>query len=180
MGEDGGDGEAAGALDVHEEGAGSRHKGLFVEGVTDISQPIPSIPYRSLFFPIWNCSYLELVLAGLSLRRGVEEVDRENLFPRDIRQFNILSFLSIKNFEMPAATGWWRRRGAQMASGDGHFYASMQGDMLGRLWDGIVGVERTILTRQKVDQRRELNEALMEMACLRVKAKRWSRGDGER
>ena len=96
MGEDGGDGEAAGALDVHEEGTGSRHKGLFVEGVTDISQPIPSIPYRSLFFPIWNCSYLELVLAGLSLRRGVEEVDRENLFRRDIRQFNILSFLSIK------------------------------------------------------------------------------------
>lgn len=26
--EDGGDGEAAGALDVHEEGAGSRHKSL--------------------------------------------------------------------------------------------------------------------------------------------------------
>ena len=28
VGEDGGDGEAAGALDVHEEGAGGRHKGL--------------------------------------------------------------------------------------------------------------------------------------------------------
>jgi hypothetical protein len=28
VGEDGGDGEAAGALDVHEEGAGSRDKGL--------------------------------------------------------------------------------------------------------------------------------------------------------
>ena len=28
VGEDGGDGEAAGALDVHEERAGSRHKGL--------------------------------------------------------------------------------------------------------------------------------------------------------
>jgi len=28
VGEDGGDGEAAGALDVHEEGAGRRHKGL--------------------------------------------------------------------------------------------------------------------------------------------------------
>jgi hypothetical protein len=27
--EDGGDGEAAGALDVHEEGAGGGHKGLF-------------------------------------------------------------------------------------------------------------------------------------------------------
>lgn len=49
MGENGGDGEAAGALDVHEEGAGSRHK------------------------------LLELVLAGLGLRRRVEKVDRENL-----------------------------------------------------------------------------------------------------
>lgn len=48
MGENGGDGEAAGALDVHEEGAGSRHK------------------------------LLELVLAGLGLRRRVEKVDREN------------------------------------------------------------------------------------------------------
>jgi len=48
VGEDGGDGEAAGALNVHEERAGLGHKGL------------------------------ELVLAGLSLRRGVEEVDREN------------------------------------------------------------------------------------------------------
>jgi hypothetical protein len=28
VGEDGGDGEAAGALDVHEEGAGTGHKGL--------------------------------------------------------------------------------------------------------------------------------------------------------
>lgn len=28
VGEDSGDGEAAGALDIHEEGAGSRHKGL--------------------------------------------------------------------------------------------------------------------------------------------------------
>jgi len=46
--EDGGDGEATGALDVHEEGTGSRHKGL------------------------------KLVLASLSLRSGVEEVDREN------------------------------------------------------------------------------------------------------
>merc|ERR1712048_296236 len=46
--EDGGDVEAAGALDVHEEGTGSRHK------------------------------LLKLVLAGLSLRSGVEKVDREN------------------------------------------------------------------------------------------------------
>jgi hypothetical protein len=46
--EDGGDGEAAGALDVHEEGAGTGHKGL------------------------------ELVLAGLVLRARVEKVDGEN------------------------------------------------------------------------------------------------------
>lgn len=49
MGEDGGDGEASGALDVHEEGAGSGHKGL------------------------------ELVLAGLSSRAGVDEINGENL-----------------------------------------------------------------------------------------------------
>lgn len=48
VGEDGGDVEAAGALDIHKEGAGSGHK------------------------------LLELVLAGLSLRSGVEKVDREN------------------------------------------------------------------------------------------------------
>jgi len=48
VGEDGGDGETAGALDVHEEGAGRRHKSL------------------------------ELVLAGLGLRARVEEIDREN------------------------------------------------------------------------------------------------------
>lgn len=48
VGEDSGDGEAAGALDVHEEGAGGRHKGL------------------------------ELVLAGLGSRVGVEEINGEN------------------------------------------------------------------------------------------------------
>jgi len=46
--EDGGDGEASRALDVHEERAGSRDKGL------------------------------ELVLAGLSGGRGVEKVNSEN------------------------------------------------------------------------------------------------------
>jgi hypothetical protein len=46
--EDGGDGEAAGALDVHEEGAGGGHKGL------------------------------ELVLLGLSDRRRVEKIDGEH------------------------------------------------------------------------------------------------------
>lgn len=48
MGEDGGDGEAAGALDVHEEGAWAGDEGL------------------------------QLVLAGLSLRRWVEKIDGEN------------------------------------------------------------------------------------------------------
>jgi len=48
VGEDGGDGEAARALDVHEEGARTGDEGL------------------------------ELVLAGLSGRAGVEEVDCEN------------------------------------------------------------------------------------------------------
>jgi hypothetical protein len=37
--EDGGDGEAAGALDVHEEGAGLGHKGL--DGGEGISVSIP-------------------------------------------------------------------------------------------------------------------------------------------
>lgn len=32
----------------------------------------------------FGCSYLQLVLAGLSLRRGVEEVDRENLFTMEV------------------------------------------------------------------------------------------------
>jgi hypothetical protein len=48
--EDGGDGEAAGALDVHEEGAGGGHKGL------------------------------ELVLLGLGGRGGVEEINGEHLY----------------------------------------------------------------------------------------------------
>jgi len=48
VGEDGGDGEAAGALDVHEERAGAGHKGL------------------------------ELVLAGLGGRAGVQQINGEN------------------------------------------------------------------------------------------------------
>jgi len=47
--EDGSDGEATGALDVHEEGAGAGDK------------------------------HLQLVLTGLGLRGGVEEIDCENL-----------------------------------------------------------------------------------------------------
>jgi hypothetical protein len=48
VGENGGDGEAPRALDVHEEGTGTGHKGL------------------------------ELVLAGLSSRAGVEKINGEN------------------------------------------------------------------------------------------------------
>lgn len=131
--EDGGDGEATGALDVHEEGAGLGHKGLdeegpsafpirivrfhfayihisisiipfsssklwwlrYVEGCccggTQVSCPPstllgphphpPQLRDRFSIFPsdIRSSAYLKLVLAGLSLRRGVEEIERENL-----------------------------------------------------------------------------------------------------
>lgn len=81
MREDCGDGEAAGALDVHEERARLGHKGL-LRGEEK---------FESVLGPWWTgdvvCSgyvttYLELVLTGLSLRRRVEEVDRENLLTR--------------------------------------------------------------------------------------------------
>ena len=70
--EDGGDGEAAGALDVHEEGAGTGHKGLsgvYVRGCDSGCR----------FGGGGVCVYLELVLAGLVLRARVEKVDGENL-----------------------------------------------------------------------------------------------------
>jgi hypothetical protein len=35
-------------------------------------------------YRISGVSYLKLVLAGLSLRRGVEEVDRENLLTMNV------------------------------------------------------------------------------------------------
>jgi len=66
--EDGGDGEAAGALDVHEEGAGGGHKGL------------------------------ELVLLGLSLRGRVQQVDGEHhgdCVTRDICDSGILRMSMI-------------------------------------------------------------------------------------
>ena len=68
--EDSGDGEAAGALDVHEEGAGAGHKGL-MGIVRDATQGGDS--------GFLVGSYLQLVLAGLVLRAGVEKVDGENL-----------------------------------------------------------------------------------------------------
>lgn len=36
-----------------------------------------------------DCSYLQLVLAGLGLRRRVEEVDRENLMVDTLDDFRI-------------------------------------------------------------------------------------------
>lgn len=70
--EDGGDGEAAGALDVHEEGAGRGHKGL---------RSRSSQQGRGMVFVmgIVLLSYLELVLLGLSGRRRVQKVNGENL-----------------------------------------------------------------------------------------------------
>jgi hypothetical protein len=68
VGEDGGDGEAAGALDVHEEGAGGWDEGLSFSISTSI-----------LHDEVVVTMYLQLMLAGLSLWRGVEEIDCENL-----------------------------------------------------------------------------------------------------
>ena len=73
--EDGGDVEAAGALNVHEEGAGGGHKGLLA-GEAKISNQSWTLVEGSR--PAWK-TYLELVSASLSLRRRVEEVDRDNL-----------------------------------------------------------------------------------------------------
>lgn len=75
--EDGGDGEAAGALDVHEERARLRHKGLLREGKKKNSNQSWDLGGRGVVCS--GYAYLELVLTGLSLRRRVEEVDRENL-----------------------------------------------------------------------------------------------------
>lgn len=65
--EDGGDGEAAGALDVHEEGAGAGHKGLGSGSAG--AQRAGGL----------DCTNLELVLAGLGRGSGVEKVNGENL-----------------------------------------------------------------------------------------------------
>lgn len=52
---------------------------------------------------VWT--YLKLVLTGLSLRRGVEEVDRENLVKRDI---SIMIPLPLSKMNSPPSR--WRRR----------------------------------------------------------------------
>lgn len=82
--EDSGDGEAAGALDIHEEGSGTRHKGLYIvladvrlEAATAAMSTATGQYVASL--SAFVGSYLELVLLGLSSRAGVEEIDSENL-----------------------------------------------------------------------------------------------------
>jgi len=67
--EDGRDGEAAGALDVHEEGAGAGYEGL----LGGLSGHGGAGVMRCVML------YLQLVLAGLGLRGRVEEIDGENL-----------------------------------------------------------------------------------------------------
>lgn len=73
VGEDGGDGEAAGALHIHEERSGSRD-----EGLSGIGSAFAGFP-RSKWFDLMADSYLELVLASLSRGGRVEEVNCENL-----------------------------------------------------------------------------------------------------
>lgn len=46
--------------------------------------PSPFPHCLSIEFRTSGLSYLQLVLAGLSLRRGVEEVDSENLFTMEV------------------------------------------------------------------------------------------------
>jgi len=92
--EDGGDGEAAGALDVHEEGAGTGHKGLSGVCVRGCDSG-----WRSGDGGV--CIYLELVLAGLVLRARVEKVDGENLQRRCV---------SRGCLRCMCTTASWRRR----------------------------------------------------------------------
>jgi hypothetical protein len=63
VGEDGGDGEAAGALDIHEERARAGHKHLLGLSARDLVVTCCMI--------LGDDTYLQLVLAGLSLRGGV-------------------------------------------------------------------------------------------------------------
>jgi hypothetical protein len=70
VGEDGGDGEAAWALDIHEEGSWSWNKVLVVGLVSEKS--FQSVSY----------AYLQLVAASLSGRGWVEEVNGENLLTK--------------------------------------------------------------------------------------------------
>ena len=69
MREDSGDGEAAGALDIHEEGPWAGDESLRPD------QLLYAVPFSLNM----QHSYLQLVLAGLSLRGRVEEINCENL-----------------------------------------------------------------------------------------------------
>jgi hypothetical protein len=86
--EDGRDGEAAGALHVHEEGPRDRHEGLCCV-CRSAKLIIPKNKCRASS-PIWEVkipnfpekSYLKLVLADFGSRRRVEEINGENLRER--------------------------------------------------------------------------------------------------
>lgn len=75
VGEDGGDGEAAGALDVHEEGSGSGDESLIEQSLLVFSVMLVGRGRRGR--P--SNSYLELVLLGLRGRGGVQKINSENL-----------------------------------------------------------------------------------------------------
>ena len=66
--EDSGDGEAAGALDVHEEGSRGWNQGLYGQVSKSFARTIDG-----------PRAYLELMLLGLGSRAGVEKVNSENL-----------------------------------------------------------------------------------------------------
>lgn len=74
MREDGGDSEAAGALDIHEEGSGGRDK-VLEEGQMSASALDPMFKARGVMMEV----YLKLVFASLSGWGWVEEIDCENL-----------------------------------------------------------------------------------------------------
>ncbi len=74
MGEDGGDGEASWALDVHEEGSWSWNKVLIDKSVNDFFTDMQQHETA-----IWFLSYLQLVAARLSGWAWVEEINGENL-----------------------------------------------------------------------------------------------------
>lgn len=94
MREDGGDGEAAGALDIHEEGARCGNELLEIVLVVrriereDTSQPKDRLGIltdgNAKLKVETGIAYLELVLAALSSWAGVEKVECENLWWRSL------------------------------------------------------------------------------------------------
>jgi hypothetical protein len=71
MGEDGSDGEAAGALDVHEERPRSGYQGL--------QDHVRLCCCSTCVKGVWIDAYLELMLLGLSSWARVEKINGENL-----------------------------------------------------------------------------------------------------